>query len=262
MALEFLEPLVREAGEIIREGFYKAKEIHYKSSVDLVTRYDVAVEEFLLPRLQALYPDYQLVGEESTHEIPTTGRLIYIDPIDGTTNFVHSVPHVAISIGVWDEGQGIEGIVYNPILDELYYGQKGCGALFNGNPLRVSATSNLQDSLMATGFPYTKVLRGEDYRWVIAMIEKILPATRDVRRLGSASIDLCMVARGTFDGYYEINLKPWDVAGGIVILQEAGGRVSALSNLYTMNERVIVASNGAIHQQLVDLLLNPSQHDE
>jgi len=144
-------------------------------------------------------------------------------------------------------------LVYNPVLDELFYAQAGKGATLNGNALSVSTAQTLERSLIATGFPYTKIEQGEDYRWVMKCMETLLPCTRDIRRLGSAAIDLCYVARGTFDGFYEVNLKPWDVAAGILMVQEAGGKVSNRSGKpYTLDDRIIVATNGTVQDALVE----------
>ena len=144
-------------------------------------------------------------------------------------------------------------MVYNPVLDELFYAEKGKGAFCNGEPLQVSEAQTLEKSLIATGFPYTKIEQGEDFRWVMKSIESILPYTRDIRRLGSAALDLCYVARGTFEGYFEINLKPWDVAAGVLMVKEAGGSVSRSDGgAYTLDERVIVASNGRIQDAIVE----------
>lgn len=250
---EHLKTIATSAGPLFLEGYTQAKTVSYKSAVDLVTDYDVKVELYLKEKLAAIFSEHTLVGEETNEGITHPDKAIYIDPIDGTTNFVHGIPFCAISIGVWEGGEPIAGVVYNPILDELFYAEKGRGASCNGEPLRVSEAQTLEKSLIATGFPYTKIEQGEDFRWVMKSIESILPYTRDIRRLGSAALDLCYVARGTFEGYFEINLKPWDVAAGIIILQEAGGSVSRHDGeAYTLEERIVVASNGHIHSAIVE----------
>jgi myo-inositol-1(or 4)-monophosphatase len=247
-----LERIALEAGELLREGYRKSKEITFKSEVDLVTQYDLQIELFLKERLAAAFEGYILVGEETSEGISYPEKAIYIDPIDGTTNFVHGIPFVAISIGVWEAQKPVAGVVYNPILDELFYAEAGRGATMNGAPLCVTDTSELHKSLIATGFPYTKFERGQDFEWVMQTMHSLLPDTRDIRRLGSAAIDLCYLARGTFDGFYEINLKPWDVAAGLLIVQEAGGKVSkAKGRGYTLDSPLIVATNGRIHDALL-----------
>ena len=184
------------------------------------------------------------------------GNSIIIDPIDGTTNFVNKVPHTAISVGVYKDKKPYIGVVYNPILDELYFAKNKKGAFLNGKKIKVSIEDDLQKSLLATGFPYSSGENTKDLKDVIKKIENILPECQDLRRLGSASIDLCMVAKGVYEGYYEMNLKPWDVSAGIIILSEAGGTVSNIAGTtYDMfKDKYIVATNGKIHDRLLSKL--------
>lgn len=252
-----LESIVREAGSLFLEGYAARKEIRFKSPVDLVTQYDLQIEALLAPRLAEAFPGYTVVGEESGTAPLFPGKAIYIDPIDGTTNFVHGIPFCAISVGIWEAGAPVAGVVYNPVLDECFAAGAGKGATLNGETLRVGGTETLTNALIATGFPYTKVERGEDFEWVMRSMRTLLPETRDIRRLGSAALDLCYVARGTFDGFYEVNLKPWDVAAGILIVQEAGGRISRGDGApYTLDEHIIVASNGTLHPALIEALVS------
>ncbi len=239
---------VIEAGEILKEGYYGKKKVEFKGSVDLVTEYDRKIEEFLSAKLSAL--GLPIVGEESfSGEYPKSG--IFIDPIDGTTNFVHHLAFTCISVGIWEDGEPKEAVVYNPILKELFYAKKGAGAYLNDEPIKVSDTDRLIEALIATGFPYTKTERGADFRFVMESMEHLLPKTRDIRRFGSAALDLCYVACGRFAGFYEVNLKPWDVAAGILIVQEAGGKVSNhLGKAYSFGD-IIVATNGVIHEDLI-----------
>ena len=253
--LENLISLVLEAGMIFNDGYFSNKRVQYKGKVDLVTQYDTKIEEFLKERISQSYPEYSIIGEESSSDKKRADYAIYIDPIDGTTNFVHSLPFCAISVGVFKENSPFIGIVYNPILDELFYAQKGIGAYCNNEQIFVSSKSDLQQSLLATGFPYTKVEKGKDFRWVIKSMENLLPNSRDIRRLGSAAIDLCYVAKGIYDGFYECNLKPWDVAAGMLIVEEAGGKISNEKNeKYDLSDHIIVASNGQIHNKLIENL--------
>jgi len=253
---DILKEIVKESGEIVKEGYNKSfVEADKKSPTELVTKYDKAVEEFLISKIKALYPQYEIVGEESFSGGSLPENAIYIDPIDGTTNFVHRIPHLAISIGVWQEGRAIEAIVYNPILEEFFYAKEGSGAFCNEERISVTSEDSLQNSIIATGFPYAKHKMGEEYWWVVDSFKQLLPKIRDIRRLGAAALDLCYLASGKVNGFYEVNLKPWDVAAGILILQEAGGMVSNLSGgKYNFNKQVIVASNGAIHKSLLDNL--------
>ena len=250
--MEKLIGSVLEAGELFREGFHSAKEISHKGTVDLVTQYDVAVENLLKKSISSLLPEHTIIGEESSDEFRRAQKAVYIDPIDGTTNFVHKIPFCAISVGIWEEDKPVAGIVYNPILNELFYAKRGEGAMFNDRPVSVSNVTDLQQSLLATGFPYTKVERGRDFRWVLETMRNLLPVTQDIRRLGAAAIDLCYVANGTFDAFYECNLKPWDVAAGILLVEEAGGKISNHTGAeYRLGDPIIVASNGKNHDKLL-----------
>lgn len=243
--------MAKEGGELLKEGYYKRKSITFKGVVDLMTEYDLSIELLLKERLKQEFSDFAVIGEETGGQIPGAKKAIYVDPIDGTTNFVHGIPFVAVSIGVWEEGEAVAGVVYNPIQNELFWAQKGKGAYLNDSRIAVSKATRLQESLIATGFPYTKVQRGRDFEWVIQTLSRVLPGTRDIRRLGAASLDLCYVAKGSLDGFYELNLKPWDVAAGILIVKEAKGRVSNDKNLpYRFND-IVVATNGLIHDELV-----------
>jgi len=250
--LEALLASAKDGGEILKKGFYGSKNVEFKGEVDLVTEYDRAVEVCVVQSLSRLLPSLRIIGEEGAVVNPQGKLTAYVDPIDGTTNFVHGIPHTAVSIGVWDGSIPIAGVVYNPILDELFYAKIGYGAFCNGSKIAVSTTDNLTKTLVATGFPYTKTERGEDLKFVLDNLAKILPITRDVRRLGSASLDLCYTAKGIFDAYYEINLKPWDYAAGAIILMEAGGKVvnERLEGL-NMQERLIIASNSAIFDKFI-----------
>ncbi len=244
-----------ECSELFLKGFNAKKNIRYKGTVDLVTEYDVVIEKKLTDKLNKKFPDYTVVGEENTTKITYPVKAIYIDPIDGTTNFVHQIPHCAISIGIWENGMPVAGIVYNPVQNECFSADVGKGAYLNGKQLHVSKQNLLQQSLVATGFPYTKVKKGKDYEWVLKCLANLLPITRDIRRFGAASLDLCYLAKGTFDAYYECNLKPWDVAAGALIVQEAGGKITDLDGkAYTLDEYTIVASNSKIHDALLEQL--------
>ena len=248
--------IIKEAGNILKEGYYAQKDITFKGKKDLVTQYDVAVENFLKEKFSSTFKEFNIIAEESDNSSLEFNNSIIIDPIDGTTNFVNQVPHCAISVGVYKEKKPYIGIVYNPILDELYQAQVGAGAFCNNKALTVTSNNQFKESLIATGFPYTSATNHEDLDFVIRNLKSVLPQCQDIRRLGSASIDLCMVARGTYDGYYEINLKAWDVAAGIIILQEAGGIVTNMKNeTYDMfGNECIVATNGAIHKELLSYL--------
>ncbi|WP_027390213.1 inositol monophosphatase family protein [Chrysiogenes arsenatis] len=249
--------LVWKAGAIIREQINTAKDIQYKGEIDLVTSTDLAVEAFLKEGLAKLFPDYTLVAEESADissgKVPA--KAIYIDPIDGTTNFAHDFPFVAISVGAYRDGQGEWGIVYNPYSDELYHAVAQQGAYLNGNAIQISHTDSLRQSLLATGFPYSVAGNPAHRRQMLDVLDRVLEQTQGMRRCGSASLDLCFVARGILDGFYEWGLKPWDIAAGALILQEAGGSVTDMRRqTHDMFADGIVATNGRIHEQLLNLM--------
>jgi len=245
--------IIKEAGEILKEGFYTKKDVTFKAKKDLVTKYDVGIENFLKEKFLKEFSDFNIIAEESDNSKIEFNNSIIIDPIDGTTNFVNGVPHTAISVGVYKDKKPYIGIVYNPILNELYEAKIGEGAFLNGKRLTVSAENDFQKALISTGFPYTSGTNEDDLNDVIKKIKDILPLCQDIRRLGSASIDLCMVARGTYEGYYEMNLKAWDVSAGILILTEAGGKVSSVdgSEYKLFEDKYIVATNSEIHDSLI-----------
>ncbi|KIM10879.1 MAG: inositol phosphatase [Sulfuricurvum sp. PC08-66] len=252
MNITQLVAIVKSAKNLFLEGYTSQKNVAYKGTVDLVTQYDVAIEAYLTQALNEAFPHYTVVGEESTQTMHHPAKAIYIDPIDGTTNFVHGLPFCAISVGVWEDGAPLMGVVYNPVLDECFTAVRGGGAMLNGAPIAVSTQTLFQQSLLATGFPYTKTQKGEDYAWVLRTMAAMLPDTRDIRRYGSAAIDLCYVACGKFEGYYECNLKPWDVAAGMLILLESGGRVTnEKGEFFDLDDHILVASNTHIHDALL-----------
>ncbi len=248
--------IVKKAGKILEQGFYSKKDVSFKAKKDLVTKYDVAVEEYLKKEFSKHFKEFNLIAEESDNSKIEFGNSIIIDPIDGTTNFVNGIPHTAISIGVYKDKKPYIGVVYNPILKELYFAKKGKGAYLNNERIFVSSENNLQKSLIATGFPYSSGDNKEDLKDVLRKIENILPNCQDLRRLGSASIDLCLLSRGVFEAYYEMNLKPWDVAAGIIILSEAGGKVTTINGdkFNMFEDKYLVASNSAIHNELLEKL--------
>ncbi len=243
--------VVKQAGEIVSRGFYEDKSINFKGNIDLVTEYDVAAENFIKDKLSKLFPNHELVGEESSEAFAEHSKdSIYIDPIDGTTNFVHGLPHIAVSIGVYTGGVGQYGVVYNPITNELFTGEYGKGAYLNGKQLHVSKTDSIENSLIATGFPYDKKID-----LIIPNLEKVLKSSRGIRRLGVASLDICYVARGVFDAYYETTLKPWDMAAGNIILREAGGEVYDFKgDKHEMKTDDILATNKLITNDMLEII--------
>ena len=245
--------IVLAAGRIVRTHWEKTSTVTHKGRIDLVTETDLAVEHFLKESLGELLPGSTFLAEESDPNTQLGDETWIIDPLDGTTNFAHRIPMVAVSVALWTGGQVTMGLVHLPLMDEMYTARLGKGAFFNDRPITVSQTSTLSDSVIATGFPYSV---REDIEPIIKSLRRVLCAAQGVRRAGAAAVDLAWLACGRFDGFYEMGLKPWDTAAGILLIQEAGGQISTFDphSPYTLGSRTILASNGKIHQDLSDLL--------
>jgi len=244
---------VLQAGEIIKDHWDRPRDIRRKGRIDLVTQTDLAVERALIESLGSLTPEATFLAEESATDLDP-GRLTWIiDPLDGTTNFAHHVPFVATSVALWSGGRAVMGIVNTPILGEAFWAVEGGGAFVNGKPMRVSEVDNLEDALVATGFPYSV---REHIRPIMVDFEAMVMHTQGVRRPGAAAVDLAYVASGRFDAFYEMHLKPWDTAAGWLLVREAGGEVSAFDPqvAYTLRSPTILASNGLLHQAVGGLL--------
>lgn len=248
--------IIKKAGKILKKGYYSNKDVEFKAKKDLVTKHDVAVENYLKKEFSKAFKEFNLIAEESNNSKIEFKNSIIIDPIDGTTNFVNGVPHTAISVGVYKNKKPYMAVVYNPILDELYFAKKNKGAFINGKKLKVSTQGNLQKALLASGFPYSSGENQDDLNDVVKKLKNILPNCQDIRRLGSAALDLCLVAKGVYEGYYEMNLKAWDTSAGVLILSEAGGKITNLNGekYDIFKDKYIVASNGHIHHKLLKQL--------
>lgn len=244
---------VMEAGEILKEHWFKPSEVRRKGRIDLVTATDLALEQFLIAKLSAIAPEATIMAEETARDVKP-GRLTWIiDPLDGTTNFAHRLPFAAISVGLWHDDHPLLGIVNAPMLGECYWAVKDQGAFVNDRPLRVSETADLEDALVVTGFPYTV---REHIKTLMLDFESVVLHTQGMRRLGAASIDLAYVAAGRFDAFYEMGLKPWDTAAGWLLVTEAGGQVSQYEahKPYNLQAQTILATNGRLHQAVSRLL--------
>jgi myo-inositol-1(or 4)-monophosphatase len=216
---------------------------------NLVTEADHAAEKAIIEVIQQAHPDHFILSEE-TGEIKTDSEIKWIiDPIDGTVNFANGIPLCCVSIGVEKEGQMILGAVYNPFMNELFFAQKGMGAYLNEKKISVSSKSEVIKSCLVTGFPYTYL---DSPNGPIQVFEKLIRQGIPVRRLGSAAIDLCWVAAGRFDGFYEHSLQAWDSAAGFLLVEEAGGKVTDFEgNYYSPYQPHILATNGKIHDELL-----------
>ena len=244
--------IVRESGAIIRAHWAEDRQVRRKGRVDLVTETDLAVEAFLKEKLAALLPSAAFLAEESSLTTATPDGVSWIiDPVDGTTNFVHRIPQVGTSVGLWRNGRVDIGVVNIPMLDECFWAVRGEGAFCNGRRIAVSSTDCLTDALVATGFPYDVELHLTE---ILAGLSAVLPASQGLRRIGAASVDLAYVACGRLDAFYEAHLKPWDIAGGWLLVEEAGGQVSDTGNQPLRFGAPLLATNGRLHAAMSDLL--------
>jgi len=259
MTEAFLETAVavaREAGALLRERFGRPHDVRFKGTVDLVTEADKGAEALIAERLRAAFPDHRLLGEEGARGAPDAGGASspygwIVDPLDGTTNFAHGLPHFAVSIALEHAGTPLVGAVYDPIRDELFAAARGKGATRNGEALRVSAADELVRSLLATGFSYDLAERASQARAWRALLTQV----RSIRQTGSAALNLCYVAAGRLDGYWERPLQPWDVAAGALIVTEAGGQVTDLAgDPFRPYGHEVLATNGRLHPALLAVL--------
>jgi myo-inositol-1(or 4)-monophosphatase len=246
------EAAVREAGQYLRDNLHRRAETVYKGEVDLVTEFDMGSQEILVGRLSEAFPDHGFLAEES---LARPGRSEYrwvLDPLDGTTNYAHTFPVFSVSAALEMKGRVVLGLVYDPMREELFSAEEGTGAFLNGSRIMVSDVSDLGRSLLATGFPYdirTSPANNVDH-W-----NRFLVRAQAVRRCGSAAMDLCYVACGRYDGFWEMKLKPWDVAAGALIVREAGGRVTDFKGrAHRLDVPETLASNGRIHQAMIDVI--------
>lgn len=257
------------AGAVMRLNYEKPHEITMKGTIDPVTETDYQCQELIIGIIRQAFPDHGFLAEESDgpppaatqaeghpglaweSDPPPTCRWI-IDPLDGTVNFAHGFPVFCVSIALEADGEIEYGVVYDPMRDELFEGMRGQGAWRNGRPIRVSSTDRLDRALIATGFPYDIRKRIPE---TLTRIGRIVGNCQGLRRVGSAALDMCYVACGRFEGFYEENLKPWDTAAGVVIVTEAGGKITTFDgDDYDIYSPQIAVSNGAIHSALLKAL--------
>lgn len=251
MPLDLLTPMqamAREAGALLMEYFHQHVKIEYKGAVDLVTVADRESEVLILERIRKHFPNHDVMGEEGTRIETGSDYKWYVDPLDGTTNFAHGYPVFCVSLGVEYRKQRIAAVVYDPTRDEMFVAEKGAGARLNDESIHVSTTAELGQCLIATGFPSQKRHKNPN----IYFYHQLTLRTHGVRRAGSAALDLCNVASGRFEGFWEFNLNPWDTAAGVLIVEEAGGKVSDFSGgEFQIASRETMATNGLIHDALL-----------
>jgi myo-inositol-1(or 4)-monophosphatase len=254
--LNFAIQTARDAGRVLAERFGRALKITNKGELDLVTESDLASERLIIDRIKSHYPRHAILAEESGASEPndrerdSDWRWI-IDPLDGTTNYAHGYPCFCVSIGLEHQGRMELGVVYDPMRDEMFTAERGQGAALNERRIRVSTAPNLATALLCTGFPYDVRERSEFARH----FTNFIMAARGVRRDGAAALDLAYVAAGRFDGFWEEGLKPWDVAAGALLVEEAGGRMSKYSGAPAdIYSPPILASNGVVHEEMMQVL--------
>ncbi len=248
--------IAREAGGLLREFYQRGVTAEYKGDVDLVTEADRASEALIRERLTAAFPDHGIYGEEGTREGLEREFRWYVDPLDGTTNFAHGFPAFCVVLGCeWRrpglptdaDGEMVAGVIFDPLRDELFLTERGSGATLNSRPIHVSKTKQLQESLTATGFPSHKRHRSPN----VHFYQEITLRSHGVRRAGSAALDLAYVACGRLDGFWEFNLNPWDTSAGVLLVQEAGGRVTHFDGSpFTLDSRETLATNGLIAREM------------
>ena len=258
--LNFAIQTAREAGHVLAERFGRTVlQVSYKGDIDLVTESDLAAERLIIERIRSYYPRHAILSEEagaSTHDSDDVGAQQseykwIVDPLDGTTNYAHGYPCFCVSIALERAGEIIVGVIYDPMRDEMFAAERGEGATLNGRRIRVSQTDDLNRALLCTGFPYDVRDRGEFVRHFAGFIMH----AQAVRRDGSAALDLAYVACGRFDGFWEEGLRPWDVAAGVILVEESGGHVTHYDgSRFRVYAPPILASNGLIHDAMMGVL--------
>ena len=244
-----LTTVAREAGSLLMGYFHRRVAIEYKGEVDLVTEADRASEKLIVERLRALWPEHGIVAEEGTRSETEAKYRWYVDPLDGTTNFAHGYPVFCVSVALVRRDEQLEvGVLYDPTRDEMFAAARGHGATLNDQPITVSKTTALAESILGTGFPSHKRHKNPN----IHFYHQLTLRSHGVRRAGSAALDLANVASGRYDGFWEFKLNPWDTAAGVLLVQEAGGKVTRFDGgPFRLDSREVLASNGHIHDELL-----------
>ncbi|MGC9467824.1 MAG: inositol monophosphatase family protein [Anaerolineae bacterium] len=252
-ALEVATDIAHEAGALIREAFGAVGRVAFKGAVNPVTETDEAAEALIVRRLREVFPDHQILGEESGRAGDGDGPLWFVDPLDGTNNFAHGLPQFAVSLGLRMGDKALVGVIYDPLRDETFAASRGGGATLNGLEIAVTGVGRLSEAFLATGFPYNRRVAAFNNTQTL---DHFLRRSQGVRRAGSAALDIAYVACGRFDGYWEPGLHPWDVAAGVLVVEEAGGRVSDFSGARArlLSGEEVVASNGLIHDEMLTVL--------
>lgn len=241
-----------ESGKIQRQSLKKDFAIHHKGEINLVTDVDIACQEKIISMIKERFPDDDIISEEKANRFEGDNNRWIIDPIDGTTNYAHGYPFFCTSIAYEKKGKVVAGVVYNPIMNELFFAARGKGAYLNGNRIKVSSVAKMKKSLLSTGFPYDIATNPDNN---INHFVRFLYEAQAVRRDGSAALNLSYVACGRFDGFWELHLNPWDLAAGVLIAEEAGGVITNLQGgTFNIYDGAVLASNGLIHKAMVRVI--------
>ena len=253
--LEFAKLTAKQAGSILIQHFGKISSIERKSTdIDLLTIADTDSEAYILDRIKTTYPQHHIIAEESNITEGNSDYRWVIDPLDGTTNFVHSLPIFAVSMGLQYNEETILGVVYNPAADKCFWAEKNSGAFLNDKPIYITSTNTLSNSLLVTGFPY---IHDDRYEKCFDLFKELYGRTQGIRRLGAAALDFCFVAMGRFEGFWEFGLQPWDVCAGALILEEAGGMVTDWDGSpMPFSGKRILATNGHVRTEMKKIMEN------
>lgn len=262
--LDQIVTIARNAGDMLRREFRRDRRVDFKSRAELVTDMDLASEQLIIKQLSSLYPDYDILSEESAHsdwlhftDNEPANPIWLIDPLDGTNNYAHGIPFFSVSIALVDRGMLMLGVVYDPIHDECFAVERTSPPRLNGNPIVVSTVDDLRHAQLSTGFPYDRWSRTDSNAEAAAAM---VMQCQDLRRMGSAALDLCYVAAGRHDGHWEVELKPWDGAAGALMIQAAGGSITDMTGKpYRPWGGGVVASNKLIHAAMLDVLAKPNE---
>jgi myo-inositol-1(or 4)-monophosphatase len=248
---DFAINMARDAGNLLKEKFNSKHEIYYKGEINLVTEADKMSEDLIIAAISSNFPDHGILSEESPAQNSQARMRWIIDPLDGTTNYAHGYPVFCVSIALEKEGVIVLGVIYDPLRDDMFVAERGCGAYLNGKKMKVSKTATLSRSLLATGFPYDiRVSKDNNLNYFNLMAME----AQAIRRAGAAALDLAYLACGRFDGFWELKLMPWDMAAGCLMVEESGGVISDMSggkgNISSPN---VLVSNGLIHEQIISV---------
>ena len=255
--LQLVETIARQAGSVLREGYGNVHHIQQKGAIDLVTEFDKRSEEIIISAIQREFPDHAILAEESGRNEITSEYQWVIDPLDGTTNFAHAIPIFSVTLCLLRNNFPIIGVTYDPLRDEMFSAESGRGATLNDRPIHVSSQTNLDQAVISTGFPYD--LRTNPKNNFAQFIQFQL-RTQAVRHLASAALDCAWTAIGRLDGYWEFGVKPWDIGAGVLIVREAGGRVTSTDGDENfLSNETILASNGLLHDQMFRVLREGEQ---